>query len=253
MDSDPTLLAQSGTFGPFARSTQLFDTKAEKVKAAPAQPLAPNGPRTVHPGVVRSTGPDEAVRTPGRPSPPAPSSGTKPTDDPKELDVKRRAETADHPAAAVQAPPSAHAAPPVLTPPIADARPSPLPPQLEAYASQLADDPSARVAISGSKARMSVDTGEPGRLSVELRVNEGVTDIRATGPAAQMLDTRQNELRVALAHEGLALGRFDLSHRDQRPEHPEPQAEGPRTMPRPQADRPALSTVSADGGIHVRA
>ena len=45
-------------------------------------------------------------------------------------------------------------------------------------------DASVRAVLLPTVARLSMDTGEAGRLNVQLKVQDGVTDIRAAGPAA---------------------------------------------------------------------
>ena len=130
--------------------------------------------------------------------------------------------------------------------------PPPVAPALEPFVAQLVEDPSARISLTPSIARVSVDTGDAGRLSVQLKVTDGVTDVRASGPAAPMLDARQNELRVALAQEGLSLGRFDLNQRDQHRERPEP-VEVERPQKPSQVGRSLSDSVASDGRIHVKA
>ncbi len=130
-----------------------------------------------------------------------------------------------------------------------------IPAALEAFLPQLQDDPSLRIALMPNTARVSLDTPDGGRVSLQLKVKDGVTEVRASGPAAAALELRTNELRVALAHEGLALGHFDLTqsnsqHRQaERPEPPEPTSGARRTTPSPSS----TGAVSHDGRLHVKA
>ncbi|MDP1824555.1 MAG: hypothetical protein Q8L48_14970 [Archangium sp.] len=115
------------------------------------------------------------------------------------------------------------------------------------------DDPSLRVVLLPTIARLSMDTGEAGRINVQLKVQDGVTELRATGPAAQLLESRQGELRVALAKEGLALGHFDLTQSGSQHRHAErPELE---FSPPPTARRAVSSQDPAaeDGRVHVKA
>lgn len=103
-------------------------------------------------------------------------------------------------------------------------------------------------------ARMSVETSDGSTLSVQVKVHDGITDVRASGPAAPLIEGRQGELRVALAREGLALGHFDLTQSDSR--HSSHRFETPedRELPtrRPQL-RASTPTHRADGRLSVKA
>lgn len=115
------------------------------------------------------------------------------------------------------------------------------------------DDPSLRIVLLPTVARMSLDTGEAGRLHVQLKVRDGITELHASGPASQLLEARQGELRVALAKEGLALGQFDLTQSGSGHRHAErPDLE--RSAP-PTARRAEFSpdTAIEDGRVHVKA
>ena len=117
------------------------------------------------------------------------------------------------------------------------------------------EDPSLRVVVLPNLARVNVETADQGSLSLQVRVQDGVTDIRATGPAAPMVEARQSELRVALANEGLSLGRFefgqsDSNNRRERFETPDDRD----TLPRRAPARAATSqTLRADGRLSVKA
>jgi flagellar hook-length control protein FliK len=133
--------------------------------------------------------------------------------------------------------------------------PPAVPQAFEHLLTQIAEDPSLRIALMPNVARVSIDTGEAGRVSVQLKVNDGIAEVRASGPGAQLLEQRQGELRVALAHEGLAMGHFDLTQSggQQRNERPEPVDRGQQSARA--APRATSSTDSApgDGHLHVKA
>lgn len=117
----------------------------------------------------------------------------------------------------------------------------------------ITDDPSLRIVLLPTIARMSLDAGDAGRLNVQLKVQDGITEVRASGPASQMFEARQGELRVALAKEGLALGHFDLTQSGSQQRHGErPDLE---FSPPPTARRAAGSPDLAieDGRVHVKA
>lgn len=117
------------------------------------------------------------------------------------------------------------------------------------------EDPSLRVVLLPNVARMSMDTGEAGRINVELKVQNGITELRATGPAAQLLESRQGELRVALAKEGLALGHFDLTQSGSQQRHGGSDRADFEVSPPPTARRATSTTELAteDGRVHVKA
>lgn len=74
---------------------------------------------------------------------------------------------------------------------------------------QAAEDPSLRGATLGKSAHLTLETPGAGELSLHLRVRDGVADVRVDGAAARSLDIRPDDLRTALAGEGLSLGSFD--------------------------------------------
>jgi hypothetical protein len=123
---------------------------------------------------------------------------------------------------------------------------------LAQVAPMMLDDASVRAVLLPTVARLSMDTGEAGRLNVQLKVQDGVTDIRAAGPAAALLEARQGELRVALAKEGLAMGHFDLTQSGSQHHH----AERPEfDAGTPTARRAAATTSDVaveDGRVHVK-
>lgn len=167
-----------------------------------------------------------------------------------------RVETVDAPAAspAPKPPAPAHVEAPR---PTAEATPVAPPPHLPiVVAPALAEDPSLRVAINPGHARVSIDTGEGGQLSVQVKVKDGVAQVQASGPAAPMVEARQLDLRVALAQEGLALGNFDLTQSDARGQR-EPEPSDRDASPRRSTGRSTSSETgtvsSANGRLHVKA
>jgi hypothetical protein len=109
------------------------------------------------------------------------------------------------------------------------------------------DDPSFRAFISPTFARLNVETGSEQQLSIQVRVHEGVTDIRATGAGASLLDARQHELRLALATEGLRLGDYDSDHRDRHDAELDPE------LPLRRARASTPSTIHSEGVLSVKA
>jgi hypothetical protein len=69
-------------------------------------------------------------------------------------------------------------------------------------------DPSLHAAAIGKNAHMRVQTGAAGDLTMRLRVSDGVADLEVGGAAVGALGMRPQELRRALAGEGLTLGQF---------------------------------------------
>jgi hypothetical protein len=123
------------------------------------------------------------------------------------------------------------------------------------------EDPSLRVVMLPNVARLSIETQDSGALNLQLKVNDGVTDVRASGPAASLIEARQGELRLALAHEGLALGHFDLTQSDHRGaqhhrfESPEDREPTPHRHVATRSHEPSNSTTTtrADGRLSVKA
>lgn len=249
--ADPSLLAHAL----LAPSASRIDTSAVKLKAAPTA-----GAAEAHAVSTRAKGHSHQLGIPGEER--APQHATHASEarkaEPETKEERRERETTKVAAAETQRTPDAP------TPQLIDA-PAPkfeLPamaaPQEAAPLAQLAplmlDDASVRAVLLPTVARVSMDAGDAGRLNVQLKVNDGVTEIRASGPAAQLLEARQGELKVALAREGLALGQFDLansqSNQHQGPERIEPE------LSRPTARRATSSSeavASSDGHLHVKA
>jgi len=70
-------------------------------------------------------------------------------------------------------------------------------------------DPSLHAAAIGNNAHLRLETAHAGSLSMHLRVRDGVADLEIEGAGARSLDFRPQEIRRALAGEGLTLGRFE--------------------------------------------
>lgn len=162
------------------------------------------------------------------------------------------------PAAAVAAV-HGHAPPPAAaaaTPPAAPASPE------AALLARAADDPSLRATVMSEKAVLSLDTGGGRELELHLRVKDGVADVRIDGAGAAALDIRPQELRVALAGEGIALGRFDSGQPPPQHQHQntadaasdEPARPAPPSPRAPAAETPPQHpTASRDRGVHITA
>jgi len=102
---------------------------------------------------------------------------------------------------------------PAATPAAPQTPAAPVPgPQAPAAAQPLYDlataDHSLQATALGNNAHLHLDAGTAGPLSLHLSVRDGVADLEVEGPAAERLNLRPEELRRALAGEGLALGHF---------------------------------------------
>jgi len=71
------------------------------------------------------------------------------------------------------------------------------------------DDPSLHASALGKNAHLRLETARDGDLSVHLQVRDGVVDVRFDGAASRTLDLNENQIRVALAGEGISLGSFE--------------------------------------------
>ncbi len=129
---------------------------------------------------------------------------------------------------------------------------NPLPHVLPAHL----EDPSLRVVVLPNIARMNVET-QDGSLSLQVRVHDGVTDVRASGAGSMLVEARQGELRLALAHEGLKLGQFDLTQSDsgssRHQRHEPPDEHTTAATPRPTLRQQPTTTLRADGRLSVKA
>lgn len=122
---------------------------------------------------------------------------------------------------------------------------------LSQVAPMMMDDASMRAVLLPTIARVSMEIENSGRLNLQLKVNDGVTDIRAAGPAAQLLESRQGEIRVALAKEGLALGHFDLTQSGSQQRHERPEFDASTPTARRASSSSSDITVE-DGRVHVK-
>jgi hypothetical protein len=59
-------------------------------------------------------------------------------------------------------------------------------------------------------AHLHLETASGDNLSVHLRMQGGVADLRIEGAAAALLETREADLRVVLASQGVTLGQVDV-------------------------------------------
>lgn len=84
---------------------------------------------------------------------------------------------------------------------VAPAMPVPVPEE--------AFDPGLHLRFVPGGARMALQTPGSGDLTVQLDVREGVADLKVGGQAAWLIGAHTEELRVALAQEGLTLGKLD--------------------------------------------
>jgi len=119
-------------------------------------------------------------------------------------------------------------------------------------------DQSLQATALGKNAHLHLETGAAGPVSLHLTVRDGVADLEVEGPGAERLDMRPEELRRALAGEGLSLGHF-TSHvgeasetrtqqdpaRDQGGQN---QGQGERPSQPEQAPRPAATPFTAQSG-----
>jgi hypothetical protein len=142
--------------------------------------------------------------------------------------------------------------------PAAPARASeatPLPAPAAPLAAQAEADPSLHLGLLERAAHLSLDIDGAGDLALHVRVRDGSTEIRAEGPAAQLLKDRVHELSASLASEGLQLGHFDLPREQQRGHADAPERPEPRQAPRASAPASGASEGAAPSGsgVHVRA
>ena len=96
-----------------------------------------------------------------------------------------------------------------------DGNPAPFVPMPAAAASLMnmaEEDPSLHAAALGKSAHIRLDAGTDGELALHMVVKDGVVDMRVDGAAARTLDIRPDEVRTALAGEGIPLGRFETGN-----------------------------------------
>lgn len=240
------------TLPPAARPAPLIVTKSQDLKGAAKAPAAVEARTAVT--VEHLATRAKAVHEHQRVTAPTEKRATR-TEAVRELPLEaptRESKKLDEPTPPQLAAPQA--APQVnepfhleAPPPVQDARP------LAPVAPLVLDDPSARVVLLPTVARMTLDTGDAGLLNVQLKVRDGVTELTAAGPAAPLLEARQGELRVALAREGLALGHFDLTQSGSQHRHAErPDPEALPTTRRPAATPSSPEHAPEDGRVHVK-
>ncbi|MCU0699092.1 MAG: flagellar hook-length control protein FliK [Myxococcaceae bacterium] len=255
----PTFSVVAAKASPPSPTAEDIGTKRDELKGraverpagaeALAMPLLPRPPAILELAAQRAAAPAVEPRRTKAEAPALESVMAAGTEPKRDVEKKDRDELTalgrptTPPAPAELAPPTrlevANAAPPV---------PNVTPAMLE--------DPSLRVVVLPTLARVNVETADQGSLALQVRVQDGVTDIRATGPAASLIESRQGELRVALANEGLALGHFDLGQSDsgggrrERFDTPDERDFGPRRAP---LRAVSGSTTRTDGRLSVKA
>jgi hypothetical protein len=256
-DAEVVLLAQRAVAPSVAPAQFIIDTKPTGLKAEatrPAKELA-----VAAQVVTLETVTARAVAAPETQRVTAPSARTTSLRAPQERaerepipEEKRRlkedAAVTPHAPSVTLAPRPAELVEPVVAAPVQ------VPTAFEPLLAQITDDPSLRISLMPNVARMSLDTGDAGgRVHLQLKVNDGIAEVRATGPGAHLIELRQNELRVALAQEGLAMGHFDLAQSggQQHQERPEAPLRDPWAAPRPAINHHVASAT--DGHLHVKA
>lgn len=150
---------------------------AARPEAPPPEPAAPLQAQMREPAKVKAEPKKPAEETPARPAA---------AQQPFEVRGGSQAEASAVPR---------QASPPAL----------PLPTAAETQAPYLV--------LGAGGARLSVDTGEAGAISVRIDVRDGTADLRAAGAAAPLLASHTGDLRAALAAEGLRLGALDVDDR----------------------------------------
>jgi hypothetical protein len=152
------------------------------------------------------------------------------------------------PAQAQTVAPSGHSAPGALPAPVT-VPPALLPPPT-APARPLYDmatsDQSLQATALGRNAHVHLDTGAAGALSLHLTVRDGVADLEIDGPAVEALDLRPEDIRRALAGEGLALGHFAsrVNEAAEVPASRAPTNEATARTAASEAQRPAASDAA---------
>lgn len=234
--------------------TKAVDLKEPKGAKQPKAAAAVGAPVTLDLLAARAKATHEPLRVtaPGDKQPARAEAAKEPVSEPRARDGKK-ADELDASAARALTPaaPQAAAEPFRLEAPAQVHEAAPLSP----VAPLLLEDASARIVLLPHVARMSVDTGDGGLLNVQLKVRDGVAELTAAGPASQLLEARQGELRVALAKEGLALGHFDLTQsgrQDRHAERPDVEA-GATSTARRAASSSTSDTAVEDGRVHVKA
>ncbi len=144
--------------------------------------------------------------------------------------------------------PSGHSAPGALSAPVTI--PPGLLPPTAAPARPLYDmatsDQSLQATALGRNAHVHLDTGAAGALSLHLTVRDGVADLEIDGPAVEALDLRPEDIRRALAGEGLALGHFAsrVNEAAEAPAGRAPTSDASASAAAPEAQRPRASDAA---------
>jgi hypothetical protein len=136
----------------------------------------------------------------------------------------------------------------------------PMPSAAAEIVNQVNEDPALSVAVLSHAAHLSIE-GDNGRnLELHVRLRPEGADIRAAGDLAPMMQARANELSMALAAQGVTLGRFELGDGDRRngrddaeaAEEAHDRSVAPRRPGRKSSESDSVARVS-DGRIHVKA
>jgi hypothetical protein len=107
-------------------------------------------------------------------------------------------------------------------------------------------DQSLQATALGRNAHVHLDTGAAGALSLHLTVRDGVADREIDGPAVEALNLRPEEIRRALAGEGLALGHFAsrVNEAAEAPAGRAPTSEATGSTAASEAQRPRASEAA---------
>jgi hypothetical protein len=156
----------------------------------------------------------------------------------------------------LHASPAAHA-------PSADALAAPSVPEATALWTEAALDPSLRATVMPENAVLSFDTGAGGEAAVHLHVKDGVADVRIDGAGADALAMHPQDLRTALAGEGLTLGSFEsgqpaphqapVEMTDEPVVSPARAAAAPTSADGAESSSSSPLTPTAGRGVHVTA
>jgi hypothetical protein len=152
--------------------------------------------------------------------------------------------------------PPAHLPSPGSHPAPVDLRPAlHLPAHAAPLAEQAVRDSGLSMTVLPHSAHMAIESAD-GDLALHMRVRHGSAEITVGGSMAPLFEARAPEARVALAGEGLALGRFDLGQQGHG-QQGQPAPEAPEHSPEPPAPYRHQSAPSdpapTDGRIHVTA
>jgi len=207
-------------------------TPVQPAVAAPQGLVAPTIERRAAARADRPAAPESALLPAQADAPPAPAA-------PKPREFERRE------AVALDAPRFDFAARAEAPPPRAPPVPLPAPPSPEL--------PPPLLALDAAGARLSLDAGDAGALSVRIDVRDGTADLRVAGAAAPLLAGHAGELRAAFAAEGLRLGSLELGadRGGNGGGGGAPERETPHRQPPPH--RPATPSQARNGRLHVKA